>query len=96
MLNSVRETRKLPAVPIKAASPIVRELFTIARNRGLRLEALADELGGHAQQLSQYRLGNVEPGLNKVVQIAEALGYRLILEPMDMRPRIRSTEGMPR
>lgn len=88
--------RQLPTRPIKARDPIVRELFTIAHNRQLKLDALASDVGIDQTQLSNYRADRVMPGIGRVQAIAAALGYRLVLEPAEAMPRIRSTEGMAR
>jgi len=69
--------------PIRAASPILKAIFEDMNGRGVRLADMGDMIGRHEARVSEWRRGLVEPGIMVVDEMADVLGYRLVLEKKD-------------
>lgn len=66
--------------PVRAASPILKEIFEEMTKRGIRVQDMADQLCKASSRVSEWRRGKAEPGIMVVEEMASALGCRLVLE----------------
>ena len=62
-----------------AKNPIVRELFTVVFARGLSTSYLADKLGYDRSDISRWKSGKKLPKLQPMMELADFLGYELVL-----------------
>lgn len=69
--------------PARTSIRVVRELFEIIDARGLTLAEAGRPARKHPVSMSQWRHGKVSPLLVDFEAVAEGLGYRLVLEPLD-------------
>lgn len=69
--------------PVRAASPTLKAIFEDMTGRGVRLADMGDMIGRHEARVSEWRRGLVEPGIMVVEEMADVLGYRLVLEKKD-------------
>lgn len=69
-------------IPPRTASPILKAIFEEMLARSIRVEDMAGSVNKHPARISEYRRGKVEPGVMTVEEMAAALGYRLVLEPI--------------
>lgn len=65
--------------PIRAASPTLRRLFEVARERGIRVEDIAAELGAKPETVSRWRQGHQEPKVMTVEALAAIVGCDIIV-----------------
>jgi DNA invertase Pin-like site-specific DNA recombinase len=70
--------------PARAASPVIRDLFTLIDEASLPASAIAAETGCHVVSLSRWKHGRSTPMITEVEAIAAVLGYRLVLERSDV------------
>lgn len=68
---------------IKAASRVVRSLFEIIDESGLSAAAVANPAGVHAVTLSYWKHDGRSPRLVDFENVAQRLGFRLVLEPIE-------------
>lgn len=66
--------------PIRAPSPLMRMLFQIMDERGIRAHDIAIMLEITPNTVWNWRAGNNEPSLVWVEKIAAVLGYEIKLE----------------
>lgn len=69
--------------PVRTASPILRTIFSEMTIRGVRLQDMAGRIGRHENRISEWRRGQVEPGVLVVEEMAQTLGYHLTLTPIE-------------
>lgn len=69
--------------PARTASPILKTIFSEMTVRGVRLQDMASRIRRHENRISEWRRGQVEPGVFAVEEMAHELGYRLTLAPID-------------
>lgn len=67
----------------KTASPILRDVFDEMWRQGVRIDAMAYDMGRAAPRLTEWRNGRAEPGVMAVEEMALRLGYRLALVPIE-------------
>lgn len=67
----------------KTASPILRAIFDEMWHQGVTVAGMADEMGRHTPRLTEWRNGRVEPGVMAVEEMAQHIGYRLALVPIE-------------
>lgn len=70
-------------IPIRTASPVLRELFEIADKYGITQTDMAQRSKMYQQQVSSIKAGKHEPGIMTVESLAHALGYKLTLTRLD-------------
>lgn len=69
--------------PIKTASPTLRQIFEMAETMNIKQVTLSDFAEVAQQHISNYKLGRHEPGIMTVERLAEAVGCKLTLTPLD-------------
>lgn len=69
--------------PSKTASPVTRDLMAILDETGLSARRLSKSLGISNVALSNWRHGRRSPRLIEFEVAAEAVGYRLVLVPIE-------------
>lgn len=84
MTKPVRRRRPhVKRIPPRTASPVLKDIFNDMTERTISIVDLATVIKRQPNILSEYRRGNVEPGIFTVEEMAHALGYRLKLEPIN-------------
>lgn len=71
-----RLTRK----EIKSTCPVVRQLFELMDQDGRSFEEIANRAGYYPNMLSLWRTGKTRPVISTMVDVAQAIGYRIRLE----------------
>lgn len=69
--------------PARTSSRIIRELFEIIDASGKSASEIAHPAGVHHITLSYWKAGGRSPRVIDVENVAQVLGYRLTLEPLD-------------
>lgn len=69
--------------PPRTASITLQQIFQLMSASGVSLRAVADDMKINETNLSRYRSGKTEPGIMKVEEMAQHLGYRLQLVPIN-------------
>ena len=69
--------------PIRTASPTLRRIFEIAKEKRVNQYKIASACGNHQATISEYRTGKVEPGIMMVEEMAHAIGCRIEIVPID-------------
>ena len=69
--------------PCKATASVVRELFAIARSRRVNHDTLSGVILINRAQISKWHTGRHTPNVLNVENLAQALGYRLVLAPIE-------------
>ena len=72
-----------PKGEIRTSSQVLREIFMAMRTRNVNLTAMADKLHCKPNMVGEWRRGEVCPGLLYTEEMAQCLGYRLVLEPIE-------------
>lgn len=75
---------------IGAASPTLRQVFEEMQKRRVPIYDMADRMRRHENRLSEWRRGVVEPGVMAVEEMAQHLGYRLVLIPIESETSVDS------
>lgn len=76
--------------PPRADVPLVRELFAKIDEAGMSLGAFGERCGYSIVSLSQWRHGRSKPQIPALVDMAEAIGYRLEFVPIEADVKIDS------
>jgi hypothetical protein len=76
-------TRPGTKKPARTSSRIIRELFDIIDASGKTASAIGHPAGIHPITLSYWKAGGRSPRVIDVENVAQVLGYRLKLEPLD-------------
>lgn len=66
----------------RTASPLVRDLFAALDATGLSYGEIGARTGVHAVTLSYWKHGKNQPRWVDFENVAQALGYRIVLEPI--------------
>ena len=69
--------------PIRTASPTLRRIFEIAKEKRVNQYEMADACGSYQAGISEYRTGKVEPGIMMVEEMVRAIGCRIEIVPID-------------
>lgn len=69
--------------PARTASHVIKELFDAIDASGKSASSIAYPAGIHHITLSYWKHGARSPRLTDVENVAQVLGYRLKLEPLD-------------
>jgi hypothetical protein len=80
-MTKPRAIRQAPANAITVRDPLVRELFLLARDRGLSDRSISAILGYERSTVYYARKGNRNPKLPFVRDFATMLGLELVLIP---------------
>lgn len=72
--------------PIRRIHPIVTQLTIERKRRRLKQSSVAARAGCSDKSISSRELGDDRPSLDSVTTWAGALGYRLVLVPIDEAP----------
>ena len=67
--------------PVRAASPVVRQLFELIDDAGISLADAGRPAGVHYVTMSRWRQGFSAPRLVELENVAQGMGYRLLLVP---------------
>lgn len=66
---------------IRTASPTLKQLFLVMREKELTLVDMGVAVGTSGNVIQQYRSGSHSPSIMRVEEMAEALGLELVLLP---------------
>lgn len=77
------ERTPLLRLPVRASEPIVRELFDLIELKGATHKELVQNAGLHMNALQQWFRNGRSPGVSNFNAVANVLGYRLALVPME-------------
>jgi len=69
---------------IKTADPVLRHLFADLYRRGLMQQDVANALGVTRISMSRWKHGHTTPSMLDVEAFAEVLGYRIVLEKIEI------------
>lgn len=72
-----------PAINPRPPMPIVQEISTAIADRQLTHEWIAKRAGVSNQTISRWRTGRNSPSLFEFECVAQVLGYRVVLVPME-------------
>lgn len=75
-MNSFRASLKPPA---ESLHPVIKQLFNIAAERGVKDEALASMAGYSPNAMRGWRRGKQAPDFVAIADLAAALGYEVTL-----------------
>lgn len=65
--------------PVRAKNRLVRQIFERAQQKRLSFEYLTEVTGIMHGQLSGYRTGKNVPSADRLVKLASAVGYVIVL-----------------
>ncbi len=69
--------------PVRSAVAAVRELLAAVDASGLAAHVIADRAGMHAITLTNWRNGKRAPRISDLEAVAQAIGYRFVLQPAE-------------
>jgi len=78
-----RDKRGGKTGPIRTSSPVLREVFEMADLRGASITWLSVKTNLTTQSISNWRKGSNAPNILAVEEMANAMGYKLILQKID-------------
>lgn len=79
--------------PARSASKLVRDLFDAIDDTGLSAGAISTRTGVHSVTLSNWKHGKGAPRLTDFENVAQALGYRVVLLRADAVDRVDCCDG---
>jgi hypothetical protein len=69
--------------PARTASSIVKDLFAIIDRANVSAVTVGANCGMHQVSLSRWKHGISAPNIREFENVAQTLGYRLVLEPIE-------------
>lgn len=72
--------------PTRSAIPAVRQLFEAIDKSGIGYRQISERTGVHAVTLTYWRSGKNAPRMQDFSNVAEFVGYKVALVPLDTDP----------
>jgi len=73
--------------PVRSSIQIVRDIFAVIDSECLPVEPIAKKAGIHRVTISKWRSGVSSAMIRDVENVAQALGYRIVLERIEAPPK---------
>lgn len=71
-------------LPVRTISPVLRELYDVLNRAGYSQRSVAEAIGTVSSSLTHWKTGTATPTLVMAESFAEVLGYRFVLQPIDL------------